>query len=260
MMHLTLPNEPQTSQVIHEANTASHYIRNQTTQRLKQSWDKHRPYSLNSPRFPHKSFIYDIRHNQHSIKQDYPYAIMCSTIIFQYRCGCAERVVFECPFSLTAISSPGSSKSLRAHVHKNCSRRYRLHQQKLFSLKRTTEKSSTPSLHQAPSSPLQMEIPILPPPQPPCRQIGKAEEQNASETAVTEIDEICHDCWQHELRLAKKTEDDGASSTTMRDGEEQGENIANTHVLKERPVNELILPPPNMSLEAVSSTESFPEN
>ncbi|KAI0914367.1 hypothetical protein F4823DRAFT_558063 [Ustulina deusta] len=186
---------------------------------------------------------------------------MCSTVIFRYKCGCAERVVFECPFSLTTTSSSNSSKSLRAHARGNCSRRrYRLHQQKLFPAKRTTETTTTASSHRAQPLSLRMKIPILLPPESSSYpQTAKAKEQDTSETTITEIDDICHDCWQRELRPAKQRDDGGASSAPMRDAEDQ-ENLAHTYVLRERPVNEVILLPPSTSLGAVSSAESFPEN
>ncbi|KAI8953937.1 hypothetical protein F4801DRAFT_66648 [Xylaria longipes] len=168
---------------------------------------------------------------------------MCSTVIFQYKCGCAERVVFECPFSWTTVSN--ASTSLRALSHQNCSRRYRIHQQKLFPPENATTTVTTPSSHQEYSQSFGMKIPILPPPKLVCPRTGKMKEQKAGEAPMTELDEKCHDCWQSDLRLARQKEDsDTASSTSMRDCEMEVEDLANTRILRERSVNELILPPP----------------
>ncbi|KAI0429184.1 hypothetical protein F5Y09DRAFT_357082 [Xylaria sp. FL1042] len=152
-----------------------------------------------------------------------------------------------------------SSNNLAADVHQDCSQRYKRHQKKLLLPRRTTKPTPTPSSHKEQSLPLRtMKTPILPP-QPSYPQIGKKERQVTSETAVTEIDDICHDCWQRELQLAKQRDDDSNSSTTTRDGEEQEENMDNTHVLREMSMNELILLQPSVSLEAMSSAESATE-
>ncbi|KAI0527881.1 hypothetical protein F5B22DRAFT_8837 [Xylaria bambusicola] len=185
---------------------------------------------------------------------------MCTTVIFQYKCGCAERVVFECPFSSTTTQSSTSSlssspsESLRAHAHRNCSRRYQLQQQKLFASKGTTKPSTILSSHQTQSQ-MQTGIPVLPFPKPSCLQIGKPEEQRI---AVTELDELCHDCWQLELQLTKQRESND-SDTMETDGDEQEDSGMNARVLREMFLNELVVPPQNANLGATSSAESFPE-
>ncbi|KAH8159492.1 hypothetical protein CIB48_g8763 [Xylaria polymorpha] len=169
---------------------------------------------------------------------------MCSTVIFLYKCGCAERVVFECSFSSTTNSN--ASNSLRALSHQNCARRYRLHQQKLFPPNKatTTETAPTPSSHQALPQSLGSNIPILPPPKSTCPKTEKSEGKKAGETIVTELDESCHDCWQSDLQLAKQQDDDDTSSlTSMKDDERSVRDLANTRILREKSVNELILPP-----------------
>ncbi|KAI0455546.1 hypothetical protein F5B21DRAFT_193216 [Xylaria acuta] len=189
---------------------------------------------------------------------------MCSTVIFQYKCGCTEHVVFECPFSSTTNSN--ASSSLRALSHQNCSRRYRLHQQKLFPPEDAMTRATTPSSYQTLSQSLGMKMPILPPPKLVCPRTEKTKERKAGETTITELDEICHDCWQSDVRLAKQKDDsDTASSTPTRACEREVEDPANTRILRERSVNELILlpppPPPIITDSGVtSSTDSVPGN
>ncbi|KAI1754337.1 hypothetical protein F4782DRAFT_51726 [Xylaria castorea] len=164
---------------------------------------------------------------------------MCSTVIFQYKCGCIEHVVFECPFSSTTSSDTRSS--LRALSHQNCSRRYQSHQRKLLLPENATTTATAPSSQQAQLQPLWIEIPT----KLVCPKTEKAKGQKASETTITELDESCHDCWQSYVRLVKQKHDsDTASQNSTGNREKEVEHIANTRVLRERAVNELILPPP----------------
>ncbi|RWA07645.1 hypothetical protein EKO27_g7454 [Xylaria grammica] len=181
---------------------------------------------------------------------------MCSTVTFQYKCGCAERIVFECPFP--SITSSNSSKSLHAHARRICSRRYRLHQQKLFRQKQTAT-TTTPTSYDVPTLSMPMNLPFLPLPKPYSPKPEKIQGKKAHECTVTEIDEMCHDCWQRSLRLTKQRDgDDGVSADAMRNEEEDEEgNFINARVLREMPVNELILPPSSTSLGVQSSAESF---
>ncbi|KAI3337384.1 hypothetical protein HD806DRAFT_37557 [Xylariaceae sp. AK1471] len=166
---------------------------------------------------------------------------MCSTVIFQYTCGCTEHVVLECPFSSSAANS-------HSHSHA-CSRRYRRHQQKLF--QPTTSSSLALSLRMKIS-------PRLPPP-----RLASLEDtaETKQTTTTTELDEECHDCWKRNrirnLKLAKKTDDDTASSVTMRDEEE---DVMDSRILRERSVNEVILPPPRRNVDVTSSARSFSES
>ncbi|KAI0537342.1 hypothetical protein GGR58DRAFT_351943 [Xylaria digitata] len=175
---------------------------------------------------------------------------MCSTVIFHYKCGCAERVVFECPFSLTTSSN--LAKGLHTDSRQSCSRRYRLHQKKLFPPQKRTAATTTTL-----SPP---KLPILPPPKSYSSKSENTEEQETNREATTEVDEICHDCWQRSLGPTKQRDDDGTSSTTIGDYEDDKENLVNVRVLRERSVNELILPPLSTNLGAVSSTENFSED
>ncbi|KAF2969195.1 hypothetical protein GQX73_g4440 [Xylaria multiplex] len=172
---------------------------------------------------------------------------MCSTVVFHYKCGCSERVVFECPFS----SAPSSNlaKGLHADSRQNCSRRYRLHQKKLFPPQKLTVATTT-----IPSSP---KLPILPPPKLYSSKSENTEEREADGETTTEIDEICHDCWQRGLGSTKQRDNDSTSSTTMGDYEDDKENRVNVRVLRERSVNELILPPLSTNPGTVSSIENF---
>ncbi|KAI0440182.1 hypothetical protein F4803DRAFT_553326 [Xylaria telfairii] len=190
---------------------------------------------------------------------------MCSTVIFRYKCGCAERVVFECSFSSTTNSN--ASSSLRALSHQNCARRYRLHQEELFPPNKATLATVTPTppSHQALPQSLGTDIQVPPSPKPTCPKTEKSKEQKAGETTVTELDESCHDCWQSDLQLAKQRDDDDTSSlTSMKDDEKDVRNLANTRILREKPLNELILPPPSPPIitdsGATSSTGSFSRN
>ncbi|KAK5631763.1 hypothetical protein RRF57_007477 [Xylaria bambusicola] len=88
--------------------------------------------------------------------------------------------------------------------------------------------------------------------------IGKAEEHSTSEAVITELDELCHDCWQRELRLTKQRENDG-SSTMETDRDEQDDSGINTHVLREIFPNEFIVSPQNANLGAMSSAERLPQ-
>ncbi|KAI1281249.1 hypothetical protein F5Y07DRAFT_291252 [Xylaria sp. FL0933] len=183
---------------------------------------------------------------------------MCSTVIFEYRCGCTERVVFKCPFSSATVSS--SSNGPGTHTHRDCSRHYQRHQRKLLPPRRTTKSTASPSPSHEEQSPypITMNIPISTH-QAPYPQIEENARQDTSETAMTEIDDICHDCWQRELRLVKQRDDDGNSLTTTTDGEEQEENPDEIYVLREMSPNELILFQPSVSSEARSSAESVRE-
>jgi hypothetical protein len=216
--------------------------------------------SLQHTRFP-LSFI-----NQHPrahdtylstySKRNPAYSVMCCTVIFKYRCGCAERVVFECPFSSTTNSILDERRDTDSH--QNCSRHYRRHQEKLFAPEKTTATTTASPSHQALPQSLQIMIPILPPSGLPCSKPEKTSEQKISETKTSELDDICHDCWQRSLRLAKQEDDDGvASSATMTDDKEEVEHIANSRILRERSVNEFILPQPTTDSALVSSSESF---
>lgn len=193
---------------------------------------------------------------------------MCTTVIFQYKCGCSEPVVFECPFSAPPISSSGSSSSpsenLRAQAHQNCSKRYRLQQEKLFSSSKrsgqTTSNLSSP--HAKPSG--CAGTPVSPFPKPTCLQIEKAEEHSLGETPVTELDELCHDCWQHELQLAKQSEDEDTAVTEEGDEEEGNRVQVNARILREISPNELVISPNianiNVNMTPMSSARSFPSN
>ncbi|KAI0201495.1 hypothetical protein F4808DRAFT_127865 [Astrocystis sublimbata] len=172
---------------------------------------------------------------------------MCSGVIFQYKCGCAERVVFECPFSSPSPSpspSPSASEantSLRALSHHNCVRRYRVHQQNLLppsengrgaatAIPRGSKASdsigngaagdhgvagATASFPDSGSA----RLPSNSASQPlNMRFLGglrsTCPEQGAGSGGglpVTEIDECCHDCWQsdvlRELEEGKASED-----------------------------------------------------
>ncbi|KAI0808462.1 hypothetical protein GGR55DRAFT_192764 [Xylaria sp. FL0064] len=181
---------------------------------------------------------------------------MCSSVIFQYRCGCTERVVFECPFFSTTVSS--SSNDPDTHAHGNCLRHYQQHQKKLLP-PRTTRTTASPPSHEEQSLSLRtMKIPILKP-EASYPQTEDDTTQDTSQTAMTEIDDICHDCWQRELQLAKHRDDDSSPSITTTDGEEQEENLDDIHVLREMSMNELILLQPSVNLEARSSAESVRE-
>ncbi|KAI0971141.1 hypothetical protein F4678DRAFT_433834 [Xylaria arbuscula] len=185
---------------------------------------------------------------------------MCCTVMFQYKCGCIERVDFECPFSTDSITDSSSSNSPRSITHQTCSRPYRLHQQKLFSPETTIKTAITPFSRQEQLLPLRIKGSILPLPEFSGQEIAKPEKRNIGEATVTEIDDLCHDCWQREVQLTKQRDGDSAPSTTTKDGEEQQAILANTHILREKPVNELILPRPSVSLEAMSSADSFLED
>ncbi|KAI1167479.1 hypothetical protein F5B18DRAFT_647727 [Nemania serpens] len=163
---------------------------------------------------------------------------MCSTVIFQYRCGCAERVVFECPFSSTTDSVSG--ENLHQHPRQNCSQR---HRHKLFPSKMTTSAANIPSSHQALSS--RPKIPVLPPPTLLYPEIGETREEQEASEATTALDEACHDCWQRSLRLARQGDDD----------EEGMGDLANSRVLREISANRVILPPPRTNSGATLSTE-----
>ncbi|GAW26286.1 hypothetical protein SAMD00023353_2601410 [Rosellinia necatrix] len=167
---------------------------------------------------------------------------MCSNTIFRYKCGCNERVVFECPFSSTTNSDSGGNADL--HSHRNCSRRYRRHQQKLLLPKRPMRATATPSSHQASSRPSHKTFPIIPcsPGIPRC-ETRDIKELKLIETPTTVLDEICHDCWQRTLRLTQMDDDDTASSATTKNSEERTEYPANARILTERSVNELVLLP-----------------
>ncbi|KAI1367041.1 hypothetical protein F5Y08DRAFT_102883 [Xylaria arbuscula] len=192
---------------------------------------------------------------------------MCTTVIFQYKCGCSEPVVFECPFSSPPIPSSGSSsspsESLRAHAHRNCSKRYRLQQEKLYSSQQAlwTTASNTSTLHA--EALMLAETPVPPLPKPSCVQIEKGEEKNSSEIPVTELDELCHDCWQHELELAKQAEaEDEDEAITGDDDEGQGNGANSNRILREIFSNELVRSPHspagNANRGVSSSAESFP--
>ncbi|KAI1735559.1 hypothetical protein F4680DRAFT_302375 [Xylaria scruposa] len=191
---------------------------------------------------------------------------MCSTIIFRYKCGCTERVVFECPFSSTPSSN--INNGLRVLSHQNCSRRYRSHQQKLLPPENATATATVHSSRQEQSQPLwMMEIPILPPSSSVCLKTEKTEEQKADKIIITELDEDCHDCWQNNVLLERQKRDsDTASQTSAKNCEKNMEGMANTRILRERPLNELILPPPPSpppiitDMGVASSTEGVSEN
>lgn len=187
-------------------------------------------------------------------KQNSTCVNMCSTVIFQYRCGCSERVVFECPFSSTANSVSG--ENLHPRPRRNCPKHHRNQLEKLFPSKTTTlSTSSIPSPHQALSQPSQVKNPILPPTLL-CPEIERTKEQKENE-ATTSLDEACHDCWQRSLRLARRGDDDStASSAIMIDNEEGIDNPANSRILKEISANRVILPPPRSDSGAALSTVS----
>ncbi|KAI1128051.1 hypothetical protein F5Y10DRAFT_181828 [Nemania abortiva] len=182
---------------------------------------------------------------------------MCAIVVFQYRCRCTERVVFECPFSSATNSILG--EDLQMQPQQNCSRRYRRHQERLLTPENTTETAvTTPSHRPSLSRPLQMMIPILLPPTLPYPEKERTNGQKTIETKTTEIDELCHDCWRHSLWLAKQKDDDkSASSSTIRDNIDEADDVANRGILRERSANEFILPQPNTDSEAVSSGGSF---
>ncbi|KAI0554194.1 hypothetical protein F4679DRAFT_349352 [Xylaria curta] len=190
---------------------------------------------------------------------------MCSTVIFRYKCGCTERVVFECPFSSTTSSN---INSLRVLSHQNCSRRYQFHQQKLLPPENATAAATVPSSQQGQSQPLwMMEIPILPPSSSVCPKTEKTKEQKADKITITELDENCHDCWQNDVLLERQKRDsDTASQNSTKNCEKNMGDIANTRILRERPLNELILPPPPppppiiTDLGVPSSMEGVSEN
>ncbi|KAI1312146.1 hypothetical protein F5Y03DRAFT_265571 [Xylaria venustula] len=184
---------------------------------------------------------------------------MCCTVVFQYKCGCAERIVFECPFSTVSVTDSSSSNSLRSIAHQTCSRPYRLHQQKLFSPKATTKTTTTPSSRREQLLPLRLKGSILTLPELSGQENATPEKRNIGEAAATEIDDLCHDCWQREVRLTKQRDGNSAPSTTTRDSEEQGKILVNANILREKSVNELILSRPSVSLEVMSSADSFHE-
>ncbi|KAI8634636.1 hypothetical protein F5Y19DRAFT_469698 [Xylariaceae sp. FL1651] len=163
---------------------------------------------------------------------------MCSTVIFEYTCGCTERVVFKCPFSSTLYSS----SSLRSRSN-NCSRRQRRHLQELFQPPRPP--------HGQPLA-LRREIPALPLPSLPCPNsttIGQL-----SETAATKLGEECHDCWRRSLQLEQDTNGKNAdSSSSVARGADEERNTS--RVLREMTPNELARMPPNSDVERMSSTE-----
>ncbi|TRX91328.1 hypothetical protein FHL15_007750 [Xylaria flabelliformis] len=194
---------------------------------------------------------------------------MCSTVIFRYKCGCAERVVFECPFSSTTTNS-NASDSPRALSHQNCSRRYRLHQQKLLPPENATATATVSSSQQEQTQFLWMEIPIRPIPRSRsvCPQTEKTKEQKTDKITITDIDESCHDCWQSDvlLKRQKRDSDTASSQISTRSCNKEVESIAYTRILRERPVNELVLPPLSppppiiTELGVTSSTEGVSEN
>ncbi|KAI0856620.1 hypothetical protein F4860DRAFT_398746 [Xylaria cubensis] len=188
---------------------------------------------------------------------------MCSTVIFRYKCGCAKHVVFECPFSSTTNVNP--SDSLRVLSHQNCSRRYRLHQQKLLPPENATATATVPSSQQEQAQLSWMKIPIRPLLKPVCSQNEKIKEEEADKITITDIDESCHDCWQSDVLLKRQKRDsDTASQNSTRSCDKEVESIDYTRILRERPVNELIPPPPPpriiTDLGVVSSTEGVSEN
>ncbi|KAI0879514.1 hypothetical protein GGS24DRAFT_654 [Hypoxylon argillaceum] len=181
---------------------------------------------------------------------------MCCTVVFQYRCGCAERVVFECPFPSTTNSL--SDGDLDAYSPQNCLRHYRCHQEKLFAPEKDTVATTASLSHQASSPSLQMTVPSLLPLSLSCSETEKTREQKASETRISKLDDICHDCWQRSLRLAKQKDvGDTTSSATMKDDNEEAEHGADSHILRERSLNEFILPQPSPDRGVVSSAENL---
>ncbi|KAI0105530.1 hypothetical protein GGR51DRAFT_192597 [Nemania sp. FL0031] len=181
---------------------------------------------------------------------------MCATIIFQYTCGCVERVIFECPFS--SITNPILDEDLNIHSDQKCSRRYRCHQERLLATEKTTDTNTTPPSHQTLSQSLKMIIPFLPPPNSEYPETKTNKEQKTSETKTAKLDDLCHDCWQHSLWLAKqKDENNITSSTRMKRDGEDAEDMANSRVLKEISVNEVILPRRNSDPGVSSSGGSF---
>ena len=95
-------------------------------------------------------------------------------------------------------------------------------------------------------------------------QIEKAEEHSLGETPVTELDELCHDCWQHELQLAKQSEDEDTAVTEEGDEEEGNRVQVNARILREISPNELVISPNianiNVNMTPMSSARSFPSN
>ncbi|KAI0402732.1 hypothetical protein F4802DRAFT_574885 [Xylaria palmicola] len=173
---------------------------------------------------------------------------MCSKVIFLYKCGCAERVLFECPFSST-------------QQYPNCSKRYRRHQQSLLAPNSLAKPTTAPSPQQSPPDSSQIEVPTSPPSGHTSPRTTQTEARQARETRTTDVDDVCHDCWQSNLRLDNPTDhDDIVSPNTMGDDEGQAGNLATSRILREISLNELMLPPPNLNTGPVSSAEHLSEN
>ncbi|KAI1816781.1 hypothetical protein GGS20DRAFT_159722 [Poronia punctata] len=157
---------------------------------------------------------------------------MCSTVIFRYSCSCTEQVVFECPFSPENRDSGAYQDPCRPMA---CSRPCRRHEQMLLS------SASTPTTHPRPVQPRSTEST---PSRPACQELSGSENNIANPdkpgTAITVLDELCHDCWHNEKRL---TNDENAPRAPIK-GVEDGTRPVADNILRERPVNEFALPPP----------------
>ncbi|KAI1117093.1 hypothetical protein F5Y14DRAFT_457960 [Nemania sp. NC0429] len=182
---------------------------------------------------------------------------MCSTVIFQYRCGCAERVLFECPFSVSV-----SGEDLCTPPRHSCSKHHRRLLKKLFLSKGViSTTASIPSSYQALlSQSSRTEIPALPRPtllSPEIEDVNM-KEQDANES-TTALDETCHDCWQRSLRLARRGDDDDNNTTAspaLMDNEGEMENLADSRILREISGNRVRLPPSRTNSGVSLSRES----
>ncbi|KAI1821787.1 hypothetical protein F4861DRAFT_441744 [Xylaria intraflava] len=180
---------------------------------------------------------------------------MCSTVIFRYVCGCTERTVFECPFS--SATSLTSKRGAHARSNQSCARRHRRHLKRL--LRSETQRAATVTEATTPSPrlitlPLRTKTPVLSPPRLSRSQLVKPERRNLIEVPITEVDEMCHDCWIHGLQVAKQRDNDKDLSIATPDDEDNTDDLTSTHVLKERSVNELaLLSSPSTDEETVSS-------